>query len=202
MRVAVWGKNNQSVFSPHGCLFCQISLSRSTILFRAVLSILGRNTRMWSGFMFRRRYEPPGAEGTAPIPRRGVQRPPSPPDERGPSLHLGRAPHPCDSGANRALPASCLPLHLTRPFLVWLMQRCSSPGCEVRRYPRGWRTEVSVTLGLWQSLGRRVPREGSGHLRVPVWSLDVSFKQGLVEHVWILPLEQTGLGSQLFCLQS
>ena len=73
---------------------------------------------MWSGFMFRRRHEPPGAEGTAPIPR-GESRDLAPtPDQRGLSLHLGRAPHPCDSGANRALPAGCLPLHLTRPFLV------------------------------------------------------------------------------------
>lgn len=94
------------------------------------------------------------------------------------------------------LPAVCLWTWLDHFWCDW----CK--GYEVHRYPRGWRTEVSVTLGLWQSLGRKGPREGSGHLRVPVWSLDVSFKQGLVEHVWILPLEQTGLGSQLFCLQS
>ena len=184
MRVVVWGENHQSVFSPHGGCFCQISRVEALFFQSSSLGVLGRNTRTWSGVTFRRRHEPPGAEGTAPIPR-GESR------DR-PRLQMrGGPPSPAPLGpAEPFLPAVCLCTWLDRFRCDWGKGAvCLAVKFLGTREDEGRKCQSPLA---WQSLGKKGPREGSALLRVPVWRLGVSFKQGLVEHVWILPSEQTG----------
>ena len=177
------GKPSKCVFSPRWLLLPDLS-SRSTILPEQLSKCPGEKHQNVVRCHVQEETWAPRCRRNCPHPQGGVQRPTPAPDERGP-------PSPAPLGpAEPFLPAVCLCTWLDRFRCDWGKGAvCLAVKFLGTREDEGRKCQSPLA---WQSLGKKGPREGSALLRVPVWRLGVSFKQGLVEHVWILPSEQTG----------